>query len=372
MDKNWANLGFDIQQTNSYVKYTYKNGSWDNGELVRNQEITLPVYCAALHYGQTCFEGLKAFRSKEGKIRIFRPDLNAIRLQESCKMVAMPYPSVDLFLEAIVRLVEDNKEFVPPYDCNGSMYIRPLVFGSGQVLGLVPADEYHFLVLGNPVGEYYKGGMSPCKALIQYGFDRAAPNGMGRAKVAGNYAPVIPVTEIAKEKGFTINLFLDPKQGTFIEEFATSNFIALTKTDEKITFVTPKSKSILLSITNRTLTELAVKHFGWNVERRKIRWSEVMDGTFDEIAACGTAVVITPVNEIHREYPLHAPTETVSTCIDTLWEDDKDDVDIQVEIYKASNASFEGFQQLYDVYRGIQKGDLPDTFQWLYPPNGIE
>jgi branched-chain amino acid aminotransferase len=175
---DWKNLGYDIQKTNSFVKYTWKNGQWDAGELVKSQEITMNVYASALHYGQSCFEGLKAFTCKDGKIRIFRPDLNGLRLQKSCKAVAMPAPSVEIFLEAVERLVRDNTEFVPPYGVNGSMYIRPFVFGSGPVLGLQPSGEYYFLVLGNPVGDYYKGNMAPCKALIQYGFDRAAPNGM--------------------------------------------------------------------------------------------------------------------------------------------------------------------------------------------------
>jgi branched-chain amino acid aminotransferase len=167
-------------------------------------------------------------------------------------------------------------------------------------------------------------------------------------------------------------LFLDPKKNEFVEEFATSNFVALTKPDEqgKRTFVTPKSKSILLSNTNRTLAELAVHHFGWNVERRKIRWSEVMEHKFDEIAACGTAVVITPVDEIHREFPKTEPISTVSRDISTLWEDDDEQVDLGVEVYR-NDSQFEGFRQLLAMYRGIQNGEISDKYQWMYPSEGI-
>jgi branched-chain amino acid aminotransferase len=175
---DWNNLGFSIHKTKSYLKYTWKNGTWNQGEYITDPEITLSVYASALHYGQTCFEGLKAFTCKDGKVRIFRPELNALRLQKSCHAVSMPSPSVELFIEACEKLVRDNVDWVPPYGSDGSMYLRPFVFGSGAVLGLQASPEYYFMVLGNPVGSYYKGGLTPCNALIQYGFDRAAPFGM--------------------------------------------------------------------------------------------------------------------------------------------------------------------------------------------------
>jgi branched-chain amino acid aminotransferase len=175
---DWNNLGFDIIKTKSYIKYTWRNGEWSDAELVNHSSVQVDLYSSALHYGQACFEGLKAFRGVDDKIRIFRPDLNALRIQKSCKALSMPFPSVDLFMDAVVKVVKDNQDFVPPASSKGSMYIRPFVIGSGGVIGLEPAKEFLFIIAVNPVGDYYKGGMgSPCKALIQYGFDRAAPNG---------------------------------------------------------------------------------------------------------------------------------------------------------------------------------------------------
>jgi branched-chain amino acid aminotransferase len=175
---DWSNLGFDIHQTKSYVKFTYKNNQWSTPEILNTQTLTLSIFASALHYGQACFEGLKAFTQKDNKIRIFRPVENAKRLIESCRAVSMPYPSEQMFLSACKTVVSENSDFVPPYGFGGSMYLRPFVFGSGAVLGLHPADEYVFILVGNPVGDYYKGGLSPCKAIIQFGFDRAAPGGV--------------------------------------------------------------------------------------------------------------------------------------------------------------------------------------------------
>jgi branched-chain amino acid aminotransferase len=288
----------------------------------------------------------------------------------------MPTVPTELFLDALVRVVKDNADYVPPASSNGSMYIRPFIVGSGGVIGLEPAKEFLFIIAVNPVGDYYKGGMgTACKALIQYGFDRAAPNGNGHVKLAGNYAPVLGPTIEAKKKGYQINLFLDAKTETYIEEFATSNFAALSKPDAegKRTYFTPKSKSILPSITNRSLCELAALHFGWKVCKRRIEWSEVSAETFDEVAACGTAVVITPVGQIDREVldddvlEKDVPLEDIYT----MWEIDHSKPKLKIECVKVPNCDFSGFKQLSVAYRQIQYGQIPDPYGWMYPAQGI-
>lgn len=176
---DWENLGFNIMETNSYLKYVWKDGKWDSGELVRHgQNLDISLYASPFHYGQACFEGLKAFRDPQGKVRIFRPELNAKRMQKSCEAISMPFPDEKMFLDGLVRLVQDNLDFVPPYGVDGSLYIRPFVFGSSPVLGLQPSKECTFIITANPVGSYYKSGLKPCAALIKHGFDRAAPNGI--------------------------------------------------------------------------------------------------------------------------------------------------------------------------------------------------
>lgn len=375
---DFNNLGFDLVECKSYISYEWTEGSgWSAGELINGSEpLAMPVYATALHYGQACFEGLKAFRMKDGKVRIFRPQLNAARLQRSCQVLAMAAPPTELFLDALVRVVQDNIEFVPPYGLNGSLYIRPLVFGSGAQIGLTPAKTIRFVIVVNPVGDYYKGGLaSPVNALIQHGFDRAAPNGCGSVKVSGNYGPVFKPTINAKQRGYSVMLFLDSKTDSCIEEFATSNFAALTRADPSTgcrTYVTPKSSSILPSVTNRSLTELAAKHFHWNVERRVIRWSELQNNCFDEVAACGTAVVITPVASIDREVSTATPPIEASTDIDSLWIDDQQNSQVTIErVELRGNGS--GFKQLYEAYRQLQSGELHDwqSYHWMYPEEGI-
>ena len=279
-----------------------------------------------------------------------------------------------MFLDAIYRVVKDNQDYVPPYGKSGSMYIRPFVIGSGPMLGLSAAREYLFIVLVNPVGDYYKGGVSnPVKALIKWGFDRAAPFGSGHVKLGGNYAPTLAPTTEAKKQGYTVLLFLDAKTNKFVEEFATSNFAGLTKPDDsgKRTYVTPRSASVLASVTNRSLLELAALHFGWHVERRQVSWEEIKSGVFDEIAACGTAVVITPVGQIDRQVPLSVPVVEAKKDVRTIWEDN----DTVISDFKLDsvvlNSEFNGFKSLFKVYRDIQNGVIPDTFSWMQPVQGL-
>ncbi|KAL2912051.1 hypothetical protein HK105_208480 [Polyrhizophydium stewartii] len=390
---DWDKLGFDIVRTRSYAEYTWRDGAWDAGVLVPSGPLSLDVWATSLHYGQACFEGLKAFRMRDGKVRVFRPDVNARRLQLSCRAISMPEVSVELFVEAVNRAVTDNLDFVPPYGHSGSLYIRPFVVGSGPQVGLTPAPEFKFIVVVNPVGDYYRGGISqPVRAVIQHGFDRAAPRGTGHTKVAGNYAPCLGPTTRAKKHGYTVMLFLDPKTNRYIDEFATSNFAALTRPDVngRRTYVTPRSRSILSSVTNRSLTELAVKHFGWTAERRQVSWDEVRSGAFDEVVACGTAVVVTPIGAIDREVlldtagasadPRVAPLSSATTGIEHLWDDaeldnytDDDDAAPRAVQSVEFSSNFEGFKQLQKAYRQIQTGDLDgwESYGWMLPAAGL-
>ena len=331
-DIDWKQLGFSYQQTRSYIRYTYRNGAWDAGELCSDPYLNIHIGATALHYGQAAFEGLKAFACRDGEIRIFRPDENAKRLRSTSERVLMADVPEELFLEAVHRVVQDNADYVPPYGTGGSLYIRPLLFGSGPRIGIQPADEYVFLVLVMPVGDYYKGGLSPVSAVVLDGYDRAAPQGVGHAKVAGNYAASLVPSKIAKEMGFSINLYLDSRENRYIDEFGTSNFVGITRDGA---YVTPASPSILPSITNMSLMTLA-KELGLRIERRPVEFSELAE--FAEIGACGTAVVVTPINRIvrgHDEILVGAD----SSCGPTM-------------------------QELYSQMRGIQLGELPDPHNW--------
>ncbi|KAI8801962.1 aminotransferase [Cladochytrium replicatum] len=380
---DWENLGFKIRKVNCYVRYVYRDGVWSPPELVREPFVNLHVSAVALNYGQSCFEGLKAFRQKDGKVRIFRPDLNAERLIHSCKAAAMVAPSIELFCEAAKLVVRENIEFVPPYGTGGSMYLRPLVFGSGPQIGLHSADEYTFLIFVNPVGEFYKGGFGKAlPARIKHGFDRAAPFGTGKYKLGGNYAPVLGPTEESGALGYPIMLFLDPLTHTYIDEFATSNFCALTPPDANgvRTYVTPKSASVLGSVTNRSLFELAGREFGWKAVRRPVKWDDVKEGVFEEWAACGTAVIITPVAEIHREVPKGGPMALdEGPSVDGevgVWGSDEDEkVEVEMEVARLSEngKKFEGFRKLYDAYRALQFGELEggERYGWMWPTEGL-
>ncbi|KAJ3289817.1 hypothetical protein HDU76_007473 [Blyttiomyces sp. JEL0837] len=343
----------------------------------------MDVAATTLHYGQSCFEGLKAFRMRDGKIRIFRPELNAKRLQLSCAVSSMPSPPIPLFLEALQRVVTDNIDYVPPISTNGSLYIRPFVIGTGPQVGLSPAPEFAFVIYVVPVGDYYKGGMgNPVKAIIARDLDRAAAFGTGHVKLGGNYAPVFASTAESKVKGFTVNLFLDSKTNSLVEEFATSNFAALKKDgdDNKWVYVTPRSRSILAGVTNRSLAELASRALNWKVERREVTWEEVKSGAFVEVVAAGTAVVMTPVGEIHRELPSKVVSVQKKKISDDgvyNWDDDEevvtDKVDGGVEIVKFGEDGFVEFRKLYKIYRDLQYGDLPEwqSFGWMWPAEGL-
>lgn len=331
-DIDWASLGFNYMPVNTHIKYIWKDGKWDGGTLSAEHTITLPIAATCLHYGQAAFEGLKAFRCKDGKIRIFRPDENSARMNMTAEHLLGPTIPTETFIDATRRVVRDNAEFVPPYGSGGSLYIRPLYIGTGSQIGVAPSKTYEFLIMVMPVGPYYKGGMQPVPALIIEDYDRAAPRGTGHIKVAGNYGASLKPSKIAKDRHFPITLFLDPKEHEYVDEFGTSNFFAITK-DGK--YVTPDSPSILGSVTNKSIMQIA-KDCGLKVERRKIHYTELKD--FAEVGACGTAVVITPISQI-----VHGD-----------------------KVYKYSEKSGPVLKMLYDRMLGIQYGELPDTHHWMF------
>jgi branched-chain amino acid aminotransferase len=329
---DWAKLGFKYMDTRCHLRYEWRQGKWDAGELVTDPHISLHIAASCMHYGQASFEGLKAFRCKDGAIRLFRPQANAARMAAAARRICMAAPSEELFLDACARAVRANADYVPPYGTGGSLYIRPLLIGSGMQIGVAPADAYTFLVMVMPVGPYYTGGLKPVRAIVFEDHDRAAPHGVGDVKVAGNYAASLYAHEKAKRLGYPVELYLDAREHAYVEEFATSNFIGITKDGR---YVTPDSHSILPSVINNTLQKLA-QTMGIPVERRPIRFEEIAD--FAEIGACGTAVVVTPVWQIVRgERTITIGTETA--CGPVL-------------------------QKLYNHVQGIQYGDLPDPHGW--------
>ncbi len=330
---DWNKLGFQYLRANCHVRYVYRDGKWDQGRLEEDENISIHVASTALHYGQTAFEGLKAFRCKDGKVRIFRPEMNAGRMNNTARRICMAPVPESLFLEAVKTAVKANIEYVPPHGTSGALYIRPLLFGSGPQIGVTPSREYTFIVLTMPVGTYYKGGLTPVSAVIYDEYDRAAPLGVGNVKVGGNYAASMEPHERAKQEGYAVELYLDAKEHKYIDEFSTSNFFGLTA-DQK--YVTPDSPSILPSVTNKCLQRIA-KDMGMVVERRPVEFSEI--DRFAAIAACGTAVVITPVNRVVRGkevYQIGPPQGTIPEL-----------------------------QRLYDQITSIQHGDIPDPYGWM-------
>ena len=294
MNIDWEQLGFSYMKTKSHIIYSYKDGQWDGGELTQGEHLNIHMASTCLHYGQAAFEGLKAFTCKDGKVRVFRMDENAKRLQRSAKRAYMAAPPIELFMEGVNRVVKDNIKYVPPYGTGGSLYIRPLLIGTQAMMGVKPSSEYKLIIMVMPVGAYYKNGLTAVPALIQDEFDRAAPQGVGDVKLGGNYAAGLYAQAEANKAGFPINLFLDARTHQFVEEFGTSNFIGITK-DNK--YVTPASKSVLPSITNKSLQQIAQDQ-GLTVEVRDIPYEEIK--ALQEVGACGTAVVLTPISEVVR------------------------------------------------------------------------
>ena len=290
---DWANIGFGYMPTDYRFVANYKDGAWDEGELTTDANITISECAGVLQYAQTCFEGMKAYTTEDGHIVVFRPDLNASRMADSCRRLEMPVFPEDKFVEAIEKVVAANEAFVPPFGSGATLYIRPYMFGSDPVIGVKPANEYQFRIFTTPVGPYFKEGAKPITIRVS-DYDRAAPRGTGNIKAGLNYAmSLYPIME-AHRQGFDENMYLDPATRTKVEETGGANFIFITK-DGKV--VTPKSDSILPSITRRSLVYVAKEYLGLEVEEREVLFDEVKD--FAECGLCGTAAVISPVGKIY-------------------------------------------------------------------------
>ncbi|MBR8703407.1 branched-chain amino acid aminotransferase [Porphyromonas levii] len=331
---DWSNLGFGYFPTDYNVRCYYRDGKW--GQLEVSSEKTINIHMAAtcLHYGQEAFEGMKAFRGKDGRIRLFRADENAKRMRRSCEGIMMAPMPEELFLEAIDLVVKKNIDFVPPYESGASLYIRPIVIGLGEQVGVKPASEYLFLVFVTPVGPYFKEGFKPTPMAIMRGYDRAAPLGTGTIKVGGNYAASLKSGVIAHEKGYSAVLYLDAKEKKYIDECGPANFFGI----KGNSYITPESTSILPSITNMSLIQIA-QDLGMTVERRHVPVEELAE--FDEAGACGTAAVISPIAHI-------------------------DDLDNGKEyVYSKDGQAGPKSTQLYNTLRGIQYGDLEDKHGWI-------
>lgn len=331
---DWANLPFGYMKTDYNVRIYYRNGQW--GELEVCSEETIPMHMAAtcLHYGQEGFEGLKAFCGKDGKIRIFRLEENAARLQSTSRGLLMAELPTELFKEAILKVVKLNKRFVPPYESGASLYIRPLLIGTGAQVGVHPANEYLFVVFVTPVGPYFKGGFSTNPYAIVREYDRSAPLGTGVYKVGGNYAASLLANKKAHDMGYASEFYLDAKEKKYIDECGAANFFGI----KDNTYITPKSTSILPSITNKSLMQLA-EDMGMKVERRPVPEEELL--TFEEAGACGTAAVISPIERI-------------------------DDVEKGISYVIAKDGKPGPIcTKLYNKLRGIQYGDEPDTHGWV-------
>ncbi len=292
-DIDWSNLGFGYIQTDKRFVSNFKDGAWDEGTLTSDANVVISECAGVLQYAQTCFEGLKAYTTEDGKIVCFRPDLNASRMKDSCERLEMPVFPEDRFVQAVVDVVKANKAYVPPYGSGATLYIRPYMFGSNPVIGVKPADEYQFRIFTTPVGPYFKGGAKPITIRV-CDYDRAAPHGTGHIKAGLNYAMSLYAIVDAHKQGFDENMYLDAATRTKVEETGGANFIFVTK-DGKV--VTPKSGSILPSITRRSLMYVAEHILGLEVEQREVHFDEVKD--MAECGLCGTAAVISPVGKIN-------------------------------------------------------------------------
>lgn len=331
---NWSEIPFGYMKTDYNVRCCYRDGKWGEIEISSSEMINIHIAATCLHYGQEAFEGLKAFRGKDGKIRVFRMDENAKRLQSSSRAILMPELPVEKFEEAVRKVVLLNQRFIPPYESGSSLYLRPLLIGTGAQVGVKPAVEYLFLIFVTPVGPYFKNGFQPSKVCIMRGYDRAAPHGTGMVKVGGNYAASLRAGEKARQGGYAAVLYLDPKEKKYIDECGPANFFGIRGN----TYITPASESILPSITNKSLMQLA-EQMGMTVERRPVPFEEI--ATFDEAAECGTAAVIAPISQIddldeNKQYVIAKDGKVGPVCT-----------------------------RLYHKLRAIQYGDEPDEYGWV-------
>ena len=331
---DWENLGFDYIKTDFRYISIWEDGKWDEGKLITDNKLTIEEGAPALHYGQQCFEGLKAYRTKNGDIQLFRPNRNAKRLNDSCKRLLMPEVPEEKFIDACMKVIKANEDYVPPYGTGATLYLRPFIIGVGDNIGLKPASKFIFSIFCIPVGPYFKGGMKPVNFMVS-DYDRAAPNGTGAQKVGGNYAGSLIAQKKAKSLGFADAIFLDPATHTKIEEVGSANFFGITK-DNK--FVTPLSPSILPSITKYSLLELARDYFNMEVIEGDV-FIDKLD-IFKEAGACGTAAVITPIGGIFYKDNLH--------------------------VFYSETEVGPITKKLYDTLIGMQFGDVKAPKGWIY------
>ena len=332
---DWQNLSFAYMKTTKSFVANWKNGQWDEGKMTKDHSIKMSECAGVLQYAQTCFEGLKAYTTEHGDIVTFRPDLNAERMEKSCLRLEMPVFPKEKFVEAVLKTIEANKDWVPPYGSGATLYIRPFMFGSSSVIGVKPADEYQFRIFVTPVGPYFKGGVKPIKVRLS-DMDRAAPHGTGDIKAGLNYAMSLHNIVDAHKCGYAENIYLDPASHTYIEETGGANIIFITK-DGKL--VTPKSDSILPSITRRSLVVVAKEYLNMEVEERQISKDEISN--FVECGLCGTAAVISPVGQI-------------------------DDHGKEIKFNDGKDEMGPVLTKIYDTLTGIQMGRLPAPEGWLY------
>ena len=331
---DWSNLSFGYMKTDYNVRINFREGAWGELEVSSSEYINMHMAATCLHYGQEAFEGLKAFRGKDGKIRVFRLEDNAARMQDTCRGILMAELPTERFREAVLKVIKLNERFVPPYESGASLYIRPLLIGTGAQVGVHPADEYLFLVLVTPVGPYFKGGFSTNPYVIFRQFDRSAPLGTGIYKVGGNYAASLRANKMAHDLGYTSEFYLDAKEKKYIDECGAANFFGI----KDNTYITPLSTSILPSITNKSLMQLA-EDMGMKVERRPVPEEEL--STFEEAGACGTAAVISPIQRI-------------------------DDVENNKSyVFSKDGKPGPVCTKLYNKLRAIQYGDEPDAHGWV-------
>jgi len=333
-DLDWPNLSFGYMKTDFNIRYTFKNGQWDEGTLTSEETIPMHMAATCLHYGQECFEGLKAFRTKSGDVVVFRMDENAKRMGRTCRKILMEPVPENLFIEAVIRVINANRRFVPPYGTGASLYVRPLMVGTSPNVGVKQSNDFLFLVLVTPVGPYFKTGFKPMHLVVEEEVDRAAPLGVGDAKVGGNYAAGLRATVAAKARGYTEVLYLDAKYKRYIDESGPANFFAITKDGQ---YVTPESPTILPSITNKSLITLA-EEMGMRPQRRQIDVEEIFG--FAEAGCCGTAAVITPIGSItYRDRKV---------------------------VFSPDGTPGRYCTELYKKLTAIQVGDAPDRHGWVF------
>jgi branched-chain amino acid aminotransferase len=333
---DWSNLGFGLTPTDVNIRYRWRDGNWSKAEVTSSLDIPMNIAATALHYGQAMFEGLKAFETADKRTVIFRPEENADRMARGARKLLMQAPPEELFLEAVTEAVRLNSRYLPPSDSGASLYIRPLLIGTGARVGVKPADEYLFLVFVTPVGPYFKHGLKPISLRVEEEVNRAAPLGVGDVKAAGNYAAGMRATQRAKDQGYDNVLYLDSREGRWIDETGATNFFGIRDSDQGATYVTPRSMSILPSITNNSLMTIA-KDLGMTVEHRPVPIEELE--TFSEVGCCGTAAIIAPVGQIEWR------GKTLS--------------------FGSSEEPGPWTRKLYDNLTGIQYGRVNDKHGWL-------